>query len=741
MKKCRKNSFLAIILFFAIGIPAAAKSDIGTIKERVVHEILKPPVSDSEIESLLGNLRDDGTWPGIDYEDVSREGFQHMIHLNNMVTLARAYRTKTSKFYKKRTITEGIASALKNWVDHDYISDNWWHNQIGTPDKLVTLMLIIGSEIPKGLVQKAEPIIGRANIDAPGARPGGDRIKIAGIEAKNMLFLDNQERFAMLMKVIQNEIKYVESNGTKYGYGYREEQGGFENRSEGGRGIQYDNSFHHRYDGVNNTLSYGLSYAAAFVEWAAYTAGTQYAFSDGPLELLTDYFLDGICKMSVYGKYPDAGAKNRSISRPGALKPYGISMLEGLIKASDYRSDELTEIMAIRSQDSKPTLSHATFFWDSEHFSFQRPDFFTSVRMYSTRNHNMEYPYNSEGLLNHYRGDGANYISRTGEEYSNIWPVYDYRKIPGTTVVQKPQMPPREEVRKLGLTDFVGAVTDGKHGASAFDFKSPHDTVCARKAWFFFDTEYVALGAGISYNNKFPVVTTLNQCLLRDEVRISKKGTVSVIGKDEKEYPQIDWVFHDSIGYVFPNPTSVHIKNNVATGSWRRINKQSESPSHEITRDVFQLWIDHGEKPSDASYEYVVIPATSIEKLKQARSRKNVLILSNTPEIQAVENSELNIFQIVFYKAGKIALSKNRDLVSDSPGMVMLKTDGEKVKTISVSDPNRELLKMHLSLSDKIEKKGENFTAGWNSEEKVSEINIDLPDGVDAGKSVTINLE
>ena len=73
--------------------------------------------------------------------------------------------------------------------------------------------------------------------------------------------------------------------------------------------------------------------------------------------------------------------------------------------------------------------------------------------------------------------------------------------------------------------------------------------------------------------------------------------------------------------------------------------------------------------------------------------------------------------------------------------MVMLKTDGEKVKTISVSDPNRELRKMHISLSEKIEKKGENFNAWWNSEEKVSEITIDLPDGFDAGKSVTINLE
>jgi chondroitin AC lyase len=555
-----------------------------------------------------------------------------------------------------------------------------------------------------------------------------------------MLFLGNQERFAMLIKVIENEIKYVKHNGMSYGYGYRNEAGGFENRSDGGRGIQYDNSFHHRSDGVNNTLSYGLGYAAAFVEWARYTAGTEYALSDGALALLTDYFLDGICKMAVYGKYPDAGAKNRSISRPGALHPYDSSIPEGLLTASDYRSEELTEIRAIRDKNSTPTLSHATFFRHSEHFSFQRPDFFTSVRMYSTRNYNMEYPYNSEGLLNHYRGDGANHIYRSGEEYHNIWPVYDYRKVAGATIVQKPKIQARGEIRKLGKTDFVGAVTDGEYGAAAFDFVSPHDTVSARKAWFFFDSEYIALGAGISYKNELPVATTLNQCLLSGEVTLSENKVVSAIEKGEKEYRQIDWVFHGGIGYVFPEPSSVYVQNDGVAGSWRRINKQTESPTEEVRQDMFKLWIDHGESPTDASYEYIIVPATSVEKLEGGRSRKNVDILSNTPEIQAVGHRELNIFQIVFYEAGEIALSKDLNLVSDSPGIVMLKMDGENIKSISVSDPNRELGKMHLSISDRIEKNEDGFSAIWDSAEKVSNITMALPEGVDAGKSVTIDL-
>ena len=452
-----------ILAFFAAISLVAAQSDLEIVKERVVDASMKSSASDAEIEVLINTLRDDGTWPGIDYQDVSREGFLHRIHLGNMLTLARAYRTQSSNFYKSQEAKSAIELALKNWVTNDYICDNWWHNQIGTPSSLVTLMLVLGDELPTALVDKAQPIIGRAHIDAPGARPGGDRIKIAGIEAKNMLFLGNGPRFEKVVDVIEGEIHYVAWIGMQHGYGYRRNVGGFANRSAEGRGIQYDNSFHHRTDGVNNTLSYGLGYAAAFVEWATYTDDTKYAFSDEKLAHLIDYFLDGICKTAVYGKYPDAGAKNRSISREGTLHPYDATMAEALLLTSDYRNDELREIADIRSKGIQPTTSHATFFWHSEHVSFQRPDFFTSVRMYSTRNHNMEVPYNSEGLLNHHRGDGVNHISRTGEEYYDIWPVYDYQKIPGTTIMQKPALPAPDEIAKLGSTEFVGAVTDGTY--------------------------------------------------------------------------------------------------------------------------------------------------------------------------------------------------------------------------------------------------------------------------------------
>ena len=736
----QKTLILTFLLFGLLCSVFAAPSDVEIIKKRVLESLIEYPVNDAAIENLVSSLQEDGTWPGIDYEDVSREGFQHSRHSANMVILARAYNSKSSKFHKSKKVKKAVELALKNWVDNDYICDNWWHNQIGTPNNLVHVMLLIGDELPKDLVEKAQPIIGRAHIDAPGARPGGDRIKIAGIQAKNMLFIGDRETFDKVIEVIENEIKYVEWIGREYGYTYRVHSSGFANRSAGGRGIQYGNSFHHRADGVNNTLSYGLGYADAFVEWAVNTAGTKYAFTVDKLERLVDYFLDGICKTAIYGKFPDPGAKNRSVSRRGTLRPYNAQTAENLLLTTDYRKSELQEIADIRNNGIKPTVSHATFFWNTEHFSYQRPNWFTSVRMYSTRTHNMEEPYNSEGLLNHHRGDGANHISRTGDEYYDIFPVFDYQKVPGATIMQKAELPAPNQIQKLGETDFVGAVTDGVYGAVAFDFKSPHDPLIARKSWFFFDEEYVSLGAGISCKQQLPVVTTLNQCLLRGDVTLSARNQKSVVAGGENQFEHVDWVFHDGVGYVFPEPAEIQLKNNAATGSWWDISKQTSTPKDQVSMDVFQLWIDHGKRPSDASYEYIVVPATSVEKLEQNSSKNNITILANTPEIQAAMNNNLEICQAVFYKGGEVEITESLNLRSDNPGIVMLKMKNGQIAEISVADPNRELTRFNLSVSAKIEKNGENFNAVWNAVRGTTNLSIDLPQDNYAGESVTIKL-
>lgn len=717
MKKLIIYSFLTITVLLLYGNSAKANPDLEIIRKRIISEMMKPAVDEIMIKNLMTSLREDGTWPNINYVDVSRTGFQQSEHLRNMVELSRAYKKAGSKFKGDKNLKNVICSSLNYWLSNNFICDNWWWNQIGTPDELIKILLIMDNDLTKEQISKTVAIVGRANLDASGARPSGDRVRIAGILAKNAVFQRDIPLFEATIKVIGDEIKFST-----------------------GRGIQYDYSFHHRTDRVTSTLSYGVSYAEAFAEWIALLSGTSYIFPEATLDLFIDYYLNGICQTMIYGKYPDPGAENRSISREGDLRPFSPLIPEILINASSYRKNELEKIVKIRKGLIKPDLSGNRFYWDSEYLSHQRPSFFTSVRMFSSRNNNMEMPYNEEGLMNHYYADGSNFISRTGREYFNIFPMFDWRKIPGTTVLQKPELPPENEIQKEGLTDFVGAVSDGNYGAATFDFKSPHDTLKAKKAWFFFDKEYVCLGAGISSPSNFPVATTLNQCLLRGDVIMMSGKTKTVLKQGVWVLENVRWILHDSVAYLFPEAVNVNLANKAATGNWFKINHQSDSPKKEVTKDVFKLWIDHGKQPENRSYQYIVVPSTSESEMSDITNNRHIDILSNNSDLQAVRNSELNLCQIIFYRAGSIKITPGIKIGIDSPGIVMIKTQEQTIKRISVSDPTRKLDKIHLTVSFKADKTGENFTTSWNELKKESEISIELPRDVYTGESVTIDI-
>ena len=77
----------------------------------------------------------------------------------------------------------------------------------------------------------------------------------------------------------------------------------------------------------------------------------------------------------------------------------------------------------------------------------------------------------------------------------------------------------------------------------------------------------------------------------------------------------------------------------------------------------------------------------------------------------------------------------------DGPGLLMVKTEGGKISSLSVSDPDRNLGRIHFTVSSRIEKRGDNFRSAWDESRKVSDISIDLPADVYAGKSVTIDLK
>src|SRR3546814_13887638 len=89
-------------------------SGMEMVRERISHRLMEENVSEDRISTLIHTLRNDGSWPGIDYVDTSRTGFQQSEHMSNLVSMSRAYR-KEGRSEESRVGKEGVSTCRSRW--------------------------------------------------------------------------------------------------------------------------------------------------------------------------------------------------------------------------------------------------------------------------------------------------------------------------------------------------------------------------------------------------------------------------------------------------------------------------------------------------------------------------------------------------------------------------------------------------------------------------------------------------
>ncbi len=333
----------------------------------------------------------------------------------------------------------------------------------------------------------------------------------------------------------------------------------------------------------------------------------------------------------------------------------------------------------------------------------RRLSWFASVKMLSDRMTNAELV-NDEGKKSHHLSEGAMFIYRTGDEYADIFPVWDWRKIPGTTAEQFALSPDHKEIHFKGETSYAGGVSDGTYGMACMDLK--RRALTAHKAWFFFDDEIACLGSDINCQSDNPVVTTVNQCLFRGQV-------------NQGFNPAHRWVHHDGIGYIFPRYPDPDNRNPLAppprvvvlargqSGSWSDI---APGPGGRVTERVFTLAIDHGTHPANAAYAYIVLPDVAADEVARRSERLDIDILANTPELQAVYHRGLDILMAAFFKPGKLG-----NLSVDQPCLLLFRAG-----KVTLANPLNKPLTVRVAFG-------------------AMKRTVELPSGSSAGSSVTID--
>ncbi len=670
-------------------------------------------MNNEPVAALLKSIQKDGSWLEYNYNEHPKLGLKAIGHLQKLVSMCIAYRSKDSTLYNNSNLRENIHTALNLWYDKDPETDHHWFNEIGVPREFSKILILMENELSPTELTKGIRILKKANIK--GILQYG-KTKATG---QNMIWI---ARIQMEAGCLEQSPEYVTSSVKTF-----EEEIIVTNEE----GIQVDWSFHQHgpqlYSG-----GYGLSFTVDCAEFASLVNSTKYELGHEQIDILSHYILDGQQWMTR-GSLLDYGTMGREIARldKDAL-PIALAC-DDMASINTSRRQEFinfsTRIKGLQSISTGPSGNR--HFWRSDFMVHQRPLFYTSVKMVSNRVNGTESG-NGEANFNYHLPDGCTYLIKTGKEYRNIFPLWDWQKIPGVTARLSKQPLPILNFGKqsAGKTSFVGGVSNGQQGMSAFDFDK--DSVKAKKAWFYFDNEYVCLGSGINSNTNENVITSVNQCFSKGEITVSDKQLKGKTVKKVFAFKGKGWVYQDGTAYIFPNYTDAQLSVEFRSADWKGINTFIDENRSEKGK-VFTLWINHGIKPINQSYSYIVIPNIGLTHIPAEISNKNISILSNNSKIQAVRSQTLNLTQIAFYEAGNIKLDDKTSVEVNQPCLLMIHQT-QQATSITLSNPENKPLSVKVKLIRKestIQKKPGNEV----------QVLFELPDGAYAGQSITKYLQ
>lgn len=635
---------------------AYAGNDINTQKEldeltkRLIASHLEREVDEEAVARFMESMQPDGSFPKIDYVTV-RAGFPAGAHLKHLVTMAVAYRKPGNKYYNSKKLLKKISLGFEHWMKMQPKSKNWWFVDIGAPqDYMVALILLKNKISEKKLMQYSAYLEDRTGNKA---HKGKNRTWVSDVTIHKGCIENDIELVRTGFESIASTIKIVPKQGDE--------------------GIKIDGSFHqHRpqlYSG-----GYGMSFMDDLAYYMQLVNGTAFAsyFTPGKRQILSDVLLGGQ-RFLGYRKTFEFGATGRNITRKNGVNNISPNTLNRMMQNDPEHATDYQKWIDHLNGAPFPVPGNK-YFWKSDIMTQHGANYYLSAKVLSTRTNGTEM-LNSENRKGYNLPLGATNILTSGEEYKNIFPLWNWTRIPGTTAAQHPDSA-RLAGYFYGTNTFAGGVSTGKNGLIAYE----HDYrgVQAKKAYFFLDDVLICLGAGITSDSPEGTATTVNQCFFTGDMVVGKANGPVAYKKDvEIENPL--WVYHDKVGYLFPSGGNTVVSSKNQIGSWRDINIDGDERM--LSADIFNLWINHGRKAVDDTYAYMVVPDKSLADFKEFVEDHSYKIVKNTPDVQAIKLEKSQAYAVVFYTPGTVDMGDGLTVSSDKKALVYIekKEDGYQI--------------------------------------------------------------
>ncbi|MDR1884519.1 MAG: polysaccharide lyase beta-sandwich domain-containing protein [Prevotella sp.] len=624
------------------------------VKKKILE--LHEKSSDEVVRKYFDSQKPDGSWDDVNYQDTMRSQWSPSTHAGKLSAMATAYKNKGSAFYNRKNLAKKIHLGMKYWHEGNFVSPNWWHNQIGVPKILGILYLLMEDEMSKSEMDAAIKYMENAQL----GMTGQNSVWLAENVLVRSILLKDEHLFFQARDHILKELVV----------------------SKDGEGVRPDMSFH-QHGPQQQFGNYGLSYANTQAYWARIFKGTAYELTKEQLDVIHNYLVGGL-QWTCWKRFMDIGSCGRQVvpnAQKSKARSYGKALVNAMIaypeKANEYKHIFERDIEASINRND---LTGYRFFHYSDYGLYRTDTWSAGLKMSSCRTIGAEI-INYENLLGRFLCNGGMFFYRNGNEYEDIFPVWDWTLVPGTTCFRTDLLFPGVVMGKYYRNDhdFAGGLSGNRYGVSAIIVNDAG--LYAKKSYFFTDQAVVCLGSDIHGDNNYEITTSIDQKL--------QKGDIAVLQKPEGQI-----VYHDKMAYyVLDNPT-LNIKSGKSTGNWQRI-ASVNSPAL-VETNVFGLWISHGIDVKNASYGYMVFPDIDSVNLLNNIEKTGVNILCKDEKVHAI--SYENLLQAVFFEPASVRSLENETFSALTPCIIMIEVEGNK-RTLSVCDPTQKENSIALKLS------------------------------------------
>ena len=459
------------------------------------------------------------------------------------------------------------------------------------------------------------------------------------------------------------------------------------------------------------------------------------------IDALMNYFRGG--SFYYYKGYSLPCLDRSSMTYHSADKiPYSGLVDDMLTKnwSSDLDKETLKELNDLQSEIQTQNIlmpkypagmySGTRWFYNNDDLIKKNGDYHVIVNMASSRCSGLESAANFADNYNFYTADGLTLFQRKGNEYNAIYGAFDVTASPGVTA--------REGMDKLiPVTNWRGynskynfaaaATSGGENSAAGFIFEKQNASeeanvndkgdnigknemlygVKAYKSWFIIGDYLVALGAGVT-NNKPEMIgnirTTIDQTALENEVTVMQNGKEQVlspsVGSISVNMEPV-WIKQkNKFAYILLPEFSKKMYYALETKKtdWAKMNFSNKGKANlPETAKILRLWVDHGQKPVNDTYGYVVYMGKG-----NPAAELPVIVAKNDTTLQAVQSKDGNVIGAVFYSPNTEMKLGNTSLKASAPCAVLIEKEGNKY-TVTVTDAemNNELKEIIVTFNGK----------------------------------------